>query len=164
MVRKQNERTLILQYWIIPLSLPTKTLFLLPKWGGYPFSYALRTSSGLLLSSPFPAFIVANFQTTRANFQQKGAKVNFFLPAFVFSRDFRRPKGAKFKIYLIFEDCGASVVALTLWRWWCPLVAGGRGTLAILLTLAKMDKNPSFRPFAAFAFLQYLQICPYLAF
>ena len=29
MVRKQNERTLLLQYRIIPLSLPTKTLFLI---------------------------------------------------------------------------------------------------------------------------------------
>ena len=32
----------------------------------------------------------------------------------------------------------------------CPLVAGGRGTLAILLTLAKMDKIPSFRPLSRF--------------
>ena len=29
MVRKQNERTILLQYRIIPLSLPTKTLFLI---------------------------------------------------------------------------------------------------------------------------------------
>ena len=33
----------------------------------------------------------------------------------------------------------------------CPLVAGGRGTLAILLTLAKMDKLPAFRPLSCFA-------------
>ena len=41
----------------------------------------------------------------------------------VFSRENRRPKTAKFKIYLIFEGCRASVVALSLWRWWCPLGA-----------------------------------------
>ena len=33
----------------------------------------------------------------------------------------------------------------------CPLVAGGRGTLAILLTSAKMDKIPAFRPLSCFA-------------
>ena len=74
----------------------------------------------------------------------------------MFSRDFRRPKGAKFKIYLIFESCRASVVALSLWRRWCPPIAGGQGTLAILLTLAKMDKIHSFCPFAAFALVVLL--------
>ena len=32
-----------------------------------------------------------------------------------------------------------------------PLGAGGQGTLAILLTLAKMDKIPAFRPLSCFA-------------
>ena len=45
----------------------------------------------------------------------------------MFSRDFGRPKGVKFKIYFSFEDCRGSVVALSLGRWWCPLVAGGTG-------------------------------------
>ena len=49
----------------------------------------------------------------------------------MFSRDFRRPKRAKFKIYLGFEGAEASVVALSLGRWWCPLGAGG----ALLLPL-----------------------------
>ena len=49
----------------------------------------------------------------------------------MFSRENRRPKRAKFKIYLDFEDCRASVVALSLGRWWCPLGAGG----ALLLPL-----------------------------
>ena len=45
----------------------------------------------------------------------------------MFSRDFRRQKRAKVKIYLIFEGCRASVGALTLGWWWCPLGAGGAG-------------------------------------
>ena len=40
----------------------------------------------------------------------------------MFSREFWRPKGAKSKIYLSFEVAGASVVALSLGRWWWPLV------------------------------------------
>ena len=50
-----------------------------------------------------------------------------FWGCLVFSRDFGRPKRAKFKIYLIFEDCRASVVALSLGRWWCPLVQAVQG-------------------------------------
>ena len=38
----------------------------------------------------------------------------------------------------------------------CPLVAGGQGTLAILLTSAKMDKIPAFRPLSCFACLGLL--------
>ena len=129
MVRKQNERTLLLQYRIIPLSLPTKTLFLIlasrplstrlgafsspetfshkffPKFfpikprrlfsvflvrkimgakgscrslngGGCPFSYALRTSSGLLLSCSLSC--LPSRQIFRQS-GQKGAKVNKFL-------------------------------------------------------------------------------------
>ena len=45
----------------------------------------------------------------------------------MFSRDFGRPKRAKVNIYLGFVAFGASVVALLLWRWWCPLGAGGQG-------------------------------------
>ena len=50
-----------------------------------------------------------------------------FWGCLVFCRENRRPKRAKFKIYLSFEDCRASVVALSLGRWWCPPVAGGAG-------------------------------------
>ena len=42
----------------------------------------------------------------------------------MFSRDFRRQQRAKFKIYLSFEGARASVVALSLGRWSCPLGAG----------------------------------------
>ena len=44
--------------------------------------------------------------------------------ALVFSRENRRQEGAKFKIYLSFEGRRASVVALSLGRWSCPLGAG----------------------------------------
>ena len=44
----------------------------------------------------------------------------------MFSRENRRPKRAKFKIYLSFEGARASVVALLCWRWSCPLGAGGQ--------------------------------------
>ena len=45
-------------------------------------------------------------------------------------------KGQKQRYILLLGVAGASVVALSLGRW-CPLGAGGRGTLAILLTLAR---------------------------
>lgn len=48
----------------------------------------------------------------------------------VFSRENRRPKRAKTKIYFTFVGCRAYVVALHLGRWWCPLIqrwAGLRG-------------------------------------
>ena len=105
-----------------------------------PFSIAPASILSLPSSSP-----VVNFQSIGANFQQNRAKVNFSLVCLVFSREFRRPKRAKFKIYLSFEGAGASVVALHLWRWWCPLVAGG----ALLLPLFGCVPSlcPSFVPF-----------------
>lgn len=72
--------------------------------GGCPFLYALHIAKGLPSCLPSSSLVV-NFQTIVANFQQNGAKVRFYLPALVFSREFRRPKTAKFKIYLSFEDC-----------------------------------------------------------
>ena len=77
--------------------------------------------------------------------------MNFFLLAFVFSRENRRPKTAKFKIYLSFEDCRASGVALSLGLWWCPLVqafeaSGPAGTLALVL----WSGVPSFCPLSRF--------------
>ena len=62
----------------------------------------------------------------------------------MFSRDFRRPKRAKFKIYLSFEGAGASVVALSLGRWWCPLGAGG--ALLLLLFGCVPSLCPAFVP------------------
>ena len=58
---------------------------------------------------------------------QKVAKMNFYLARLVFSRENRIPKRAKFKIYLSFEGCRASVVALSLGRWSCPLGANMQG-------------------------------------
>ena len=83
----------------------------------------------------------------------------------MFSRDFRRPKTAKFKIYLIFEDCRGfrcgslfgAVVVSTGCRW-C------RAALAILLTLAKMDKSPPISRFPALRLVCWLEICLYFAF
>ena len=92
--------------------------------GGCPsFMPFLHIARGIPSCQPSSSLVV-NFQSIGANFRQKGSKVNIYLLAFVFSRDFRRPKRAKFKIYLDFEVAGASVVALSLGRWWCPL--GGR--------------------------------------
>ena len=73
------------------------------------------------------------------------AKVNIYLLGFVSPREFWRQQTAKFKIYLNFEVAGASVVALSLGRWWCPLVAGG----ALLLPLFGCVPSlcPSFIPF-----------------
>ena len=78
---------------------------------------------------------------------QKGAKVNIYLLDFVSPREFRRQQTAKFKIYLGFEVAWASVVALSLGRWWCPLVAGG----ALLLPLFGCVPSlcPSFARFPA---------------
>lgn len=92
-----------------------KHSFRTPNRGGGVslFVCSLHSEWGSISSgfpSPFPALIVANFQSIGANFQQKGAKVRFYLLALVFHRDFRRPKTAKFKIYFNFE---ASVVLLS---------------------------------------------------
>lgn len=81
-----------------------------------------QTISGLSITPPGQKGIESG---------QKGSKVNIYLLDFVSPREFRRQQTAKFKIYLSFEGTGASVVALSLGRWWCPLVAGG----ALLLPL-----------------------------
>ena len=149
MVRKQNERTILLQSRIIPLSLPTQTLFLIlasrplsarlgafsspetfsrkffpkffpirprrlfsvflvrkimgakgscrsPNGGGCPFSYALHTANEVLFPPTAPSlFFLQSCQIFRQT-GQKVAKMNFFLLAFVFSRENRRPQGAKY--------------------------------------------------------------------
>ena len=72
----------------------------------------------------------------------------------MFSRDFRRQEGAKFKIYFSFEDCRASVVALSLGRWSCPLGAGGRALCGFRtcrrLALVLWSCVPSFCPLSCF--------------
>ena len=113
--------------------------------GGWLFFMpVLHIASGLPSCLPSSSLVV-NFQPIGANFRQKVAKVNIYLLALVFSRDFWRPKRVKFKIYLSFEGAGASVVALSLGRWWCPPSAGG----ALLLPLFGCVPSlcPSFVPF-----------------
>ena len=75
----------------------------------------------------------------------------------MFSRDFGRPKGAKFNIYLGFEDCGASVVALSLGRWWCPLGAGGAGCRGFRWSFGVFRP---FRPLSYFALVGLLANMP----
>ena len=89
---------------------------------------------------------------------QKGSKVNIYLLDFVSPREFRRQQTAKFKIYLNFEGAGASVVALSLGRWWCPLVAGG----ALLLPLfgCVPSLSPCLCPLSRFPFLLCLSNMP----
>ena len=69
-----------------------KHSFRSPNGGGIPFLYAPHISSRLPLSS-LP-FLLSSWQIFRQN-GQKWAKVNFFLLAFVFSRENRRQQGAK---------------------------------------------------------------------
>ena len=85
--------------------------------GGIPFLYALYMQRGFHSSS------TPQGQKGIKSGQNR-AKVRFYLLALVFSRENRRPKGAKFKIYFSFGSCWAASVALSLGRWWCPLVHG----------------------------------------
>ena len=68
----------------------------------------------------------------------------------MFSRCFARPKVAKSKYIFKSEGrkTGGDVVACLPFG--VPTWAGGRGTLAILLALAKIDKIPSFCPLSRF--------------
>ena len=68
----------------------------------------------------------------------------------MFSRENRRLKRAKFKIYLSFEDCGASVVALSLGWWSCPLVAGDQASG--VLSGCVPSFRPAFCPLCCFCF------------
>ena len=83
------------------------------------------------------------------NFDKTNIFSKNFWCALVFSRDFRRPKTAKFKIYLSFEACRASVVALSLGRWSCPLVSCGRVSVVVLSFRAVF---PAFCPLYCFMF------------
>ena len=129
--------------------------------GGCPFLYALYIANRLSFASVSRVLRHSQGQKCIES-GQKGSKVNIYLLAFVFSRDFRRPKRAKFKIYLDFEVAGASVVALSLGRWWCPLGAGG----ALLLPLFGRVPSlfPAFCPLSCFPLLLCLSNMPYSAF
>ena len=112
-----------------------------------------------------PALIVANFQPIGANFRQKGQKLDFLWWSLVFSRENRRPKRVKFKIYLNLRIAGAFVLALSLWRWWCPLVQAfeGAGPEECL----RWSSGRVFRLFVRFVALplvRCLQIWLYFAF
>ena len=99
--------------------------------GGCPsFMPFLHIAKGLPSCLPSSSPVV-NFQPIGANFRQKVAKVNFSLVCLGVLSGFSETKKGKSEIYFGFEDCRASVVALHLWRWWCPLGAGG----ALLLPL-----------------------------
>ena len=69
-----------------------------PNGGGCPFSYALHIAKGT-------SFFQHSTRAKGHQIRAKRAKVNFFLLAFVFSRDFRRQKTAKVKIYFTFGGC-----------------------------------------------------------
>ena len=89
---------------------------------------------------------------------QKVAKVNIYLLGFVSPREFRRQETAKFKIYLNFEGAGASVVALSLGRWWCPLGAGGALLLPLFGRVPSL--SPCLCPLSRFPFLLCLSKMP----
>ena len=101
-----------------------KRHLVLPKWGGVPFRMLSTQQGSLHFIQQFRVPLLLQSWQIFGQSGQKVAKMNFFLLAFVFSRENRRPKGAKFKIYLNLRIAGAFVLALSLWRWWCPLVAG----------------------------------------
>lgn len=87
----------------------------LPKWGGVSlFVCSLHSERGSISSgflSPFPALIVANFQTIGANFQQKGAKVRFYLVCFgVFSGKSETENGKNKDIFYFRGFRGAAFI------------------------------------------------------
>ena len=135
-----------------------------PNGGGCPFLYALYMAKVApfhpAAPSPFPALIDANFQSIGANFQQKGAKMKFYLLGLVFSRDFRRQQRAKFKIYFNF---GAFVVLLSSSFVVAVVVSTGAGVqdLSRLRDLPEVGSGPLVVcsvPFARFTAL-YLSCC-----
>ena len=107
--------------------------------GGCPsFMPVLHIASGLPSCLPSSSLVV-NFQPIGANFRQKVAKVNIYLLALVFSRDFWRPKRVKFKIYLSFEGAGLPLW-LSLW--------GGGGVHRVQAVRSCSLSLGVFRPFA----------------
>ena len=76
-----------------------KHSFRSPAGGGCPFLYA----PWMLPGFPFPAPLVANFQPIGANFQQKRAKINYFLGVFGVFSGFWETENGKSEIYFYFE-------------------------------------------------------------
>ena len=129
--------------------------------GGVPFCLLSIYQAGFL-SPLLPESSITPQGQKGIESGQKGAKVNIYLLDFVSPREFRRPKRAKFKIYLDFEGAGASVVALSLGRWWCPLGAGGALMLPLFGCVPSL--SPCLCPLSRFPFLLCLSNMPYLAF
>lgn len=100
--------------------------------GGCPLLHALYISNGFIYSRLFPESPALQKVKKASKQGKKGQKLDFIWIALVFPRENRRQQTAKFKIYLSFEDCRASVVALSLGRWSCPLGAGGRAFGVVL--------------------------------
>ena len=86
-----------------------KRSFCSPNGGGSLFVCSLHSERGSI-SSGFPSPFPAPSWQIFSQIGQNRAKMNFFLLALVFSRDFRRPKRAKTKICFTF---GAFVVLLS---------------------------------------------------
>ena len=106
--------------------------------GGWLF-YALSAYSKGLPSCPPSSSPVVNFQPIGANFRQKVAKVNFSLVCFGVFSGKSETKNGKSEIYFGFEDCRASVVALSL---------GGGGVHRVQVVRSCSLSLGVFRPFA----------------
>ena len=89
--------------------------------------YALYIANGALFHpaapSPFPARIVANFQTIRA---KRGKNKLFFGGGWCFLGNLGDKKGQKLRYILISWLLGCCFHPLLWWRWSCPLGAGGQ--------------------------------------
>ena len=145
------------------------TLDALAIGGGVPLLCFISLISGhSLLSSCSLPLLLPSWQIFRQSgqiFGKKWQKLDFIWYALVFSRDFRRPKEAKFKIYLSFEGARASVVALLCWRWSCPLGAGGAGAgLPVFCGVCSVPFSLPFVRFTALLSLCWLANMPYSAF
>ena len=75
---------------------------------------------------------------------QNRSKVNIYLLAFVFSREFWRPKTAKVKYILGLGLSWCCFHPLLWWRWWCPPSAGGRLLWLVLLSCRVPCLLPAF--------------------
>ena len=129
-------------------------------------SYALYIAKrASVLTSLSPAL---NFQPIRANFRQKVAKVNFFLLALVFSRDFWRQKRAKSK-YILKVGAGRAVLVVGCLPAFIvstcaglPAFEGAGPARGGLWSFGRVF--PPFVRFPALSLSCCLQICPYFAF
>ena len=106
--------------------------------GGVPLLCSITLISGRsLLSSGSLAFLLHRGQISSKQ-GKKGQKLDFLWCGLVFSRDFRRPKRAKFKIYFNFDGfvallSSSFVVAV--------VVSAGAGVQALRCYFADVSKN-----------------------